>query len=49
MLLQIGMALEEGDTARAEALREKFALMTARRADPTQKEGSYDRYLDQVR
>jgi hypothetical protein len=48
LLMEIGKALEEGEINKAEELREKFAAMTMRRADPTQREGSYDQYLDQV-
>jgi len=47
VLQQLAQALEDGDVARAESLREKFVLMTERRADPTQQEGTYDRFLDQ--
>lgn len=47
VLQQIGEAFQRGDTAEAQALRDDFIRMTALRADPTQAEGSYDRYLDQ--
>lgn len=47
ILRQIGEALETGDMVRAEELREKFATLTALKADPTQPEGSYSRFLDQ--
>jgi hypothetical protein len=43
----MGQALEAGDYEKAEKLREKFAMMTVLRADPTQEVGSYDRFLDQ--
>lgn len=46
-LQEIGQALEDGDVDRAEWLRTEFMTMTERRADPTQEEGSYDRFLDQ--
>ena len=46
-LQQIVQALEDGDVARAEAFRDEFLRMTERRADPTQQEGTYDRFLDQ--
>ena len=35
------------DTPQAMALRDEFALLTQLRADPTQTQGSYDRFLDQ--
>lgn len=47
VLQAMGEALDEGDMERATELREDFMAMTARRADPTQPEGSYDPYLDQ--
>lgn len=47
VLQAMGEALDDGDLKKAEALRDQFIMMTAIRADPTQKEGSYDRYLDQ--
>jgi hypothetical protein len=47
LLLGMGNALENGDLARAEYLRELFAAKTLLRADPTQRKGSYDPYLDQ--
>lgn len=46
-LALMGEALETGNIEEAERLREKFALSTVLRADPTQEVGSYDRYLDQ--
>ena len=47
LLQQMAMALEQGDVALAQTLREEFATLTALRADPTQAKGSYDPYLDQ--
>lgn len=47
LLEAMGAALERGDTDEAERLREEFALKTRLRADPTQAQGAYDRYLDQ--
>lgn len=47
VLQAMGEALDEGDMDRAKELRQDFMAMTARRADPTQPEGSYDPYLDQ--
>ena len=43
----MGEALEAGDMEKAKQLREEFMQVTARRADPTQAEGTYDPYLDQ--
>ena len=46
-LQALGQAMEEGDMETAERLREEFMVMTDRLADPTQAQGSYDKYLDQ--
>lgn len=40
-------ALEKGDVAQAEMLREQFAVRRSLRQDPTQEAGAYDRFLDQ--
>lgn len=40
-------ALAEEDYARAEQLRARLDVLTELRMDPTQEEGSYDRFLDQ--
>jgi hypothetical protein len=47
LLQEMAVNLEKGDMKAAVALRECFAQMTQLRADPTQDEGSYDRFLDQ--
>ena len=47
ILQAIGNALESGDLKKATELREEFMISTARKADPTQADGSYDPYLDQ--
>lgn len=47
VLQAMGEALDGGDIEKATQLRQDFMAMTARRADPTQPEGSYDPYLDQ--
>jgi len=47
ILYEMGVALEEGDIDKAKDLREKFAKSTKLKADPTQTDGSYDKYLDQ--
>lgn len=47
LLQEMSIALQQGDTERAERLREEFASLTVQRADPTQRKGSYDPYLDQ--
>ena len=47
LLKMMGEALEAGDVRGAEDLRGQFAKKTYVRADPTQDEGAYDRYLDQ--
>ena len=47
LLRAIEEALEQGDTARAEELRDEFVLLKSLRADHTQAKGNYDRYLDQ--
>lgn len=47
LLQRMALALEEGDEDEAVRLREEFAILTSQRADPTQKVGSYDPYLDQ--
>ena len=47
-LLQLMAAsLESSDTEQAASYREEFARLTRLRADPTQEEGAYDRFLDQ--
>ena len=48
LLSQMEDALEKGDIALAESLRDQFVLLKSLRADPTQSEGAYDPYLDQV-
>ena len=40
-------ALGEENIEKAEELREEFAVLTALKADPTQAEGSYQKFLDQ--
>ena len=47
LLRRIGEALESGKLEVAEKLRDDFVAKTALRADPTQPEGSYSRFLDQ--
>lgn len=47
LLQQMAECLEKGLTEQAVALRDEFALLTQLRADPTQREGAYDRFLDQ--
>ena len=47
-LLQLmATSLESSDTEQAASYREEFARLTRLRADPTQEEGAYDRFLDQ--
>lgn len=40
-------ALGEDNIEKAEEFRERFAILTAIKADPTQAEGSYQQFLDQ--
>jgi hypothetical protein len=47
LLQRMGDLLAASDLEAAKAVREEFAMRTARRADPTQAEGTYDRFLDQ--
>eukprot|EP01041_Mallomonas_annulata_P006212 gene6212-12582_t len=47
LLRQMGEALDAGDMEAAEKLRESFMMLSALKADPTQVEGSYSRFLDQ--
>lgn len=47
LLRSMGAALENGDTEKAAALRDRFATRRLLRADPTQARGAYDRFLDQ--
>jgi hypothetical protein len=47
LLRGMAEALEQGDEAAAERLRDEFARKTVLRQDPTQDEGSYSRFLDQ--
>lgn len=47
-LLQLmASSLESSDIEQAASYREEFARLTRLRADPTQEEGAYDRFLDQ--
>lgn len=47
LLRRIGECIDGGDLELAVKLRQEFQQRTALRADPTQPEGSYSRYLDQ--
>ena len=47
LLQDIADALSNGDMNRAKALRERFSMLTDLKADHTQAQGSYDKYLDQ--
>jgi len=47
LLSQIALALEQGNTDEAQTLSEAFAKKTILRADHTQPEGAYSRFLDQ--
>ena len=47
LLRQMGEALGKGQIDEALGLRDEFVRLTRLRADPSQDEGAYDRYLDQ--
>ena len=47
LLQDMCTALEEGEIEKAEALRDRFAMLTMLKQDHTQEEGSYDKFLDQ--
>ena len=47
LLQGMAEALEAGDMESAEALRDRFTLLTMLKADHTQSQGSYQQYLDQ--
>eukprot|EP01031_Cornospumella_fuschlensis_P034258 gene34258-41468_t len=47
LLERMGEALMRGDEENARQLREEFVQKTLLRADPTQAEGAYSRFLDQ--
>ena len=47
ILREMGVALDNDDVERAEKLREDFIRLTALKADPSQDEGEYSRWMDQ--
>ena len=47
VLRAMGIALDNEDNGRAEELRQEFIRLTELKADPSQDEGEYSRYMDQ--